>query len=461
MLLAAAYLHDLGMQINMNDIQNYPELSDILNKSGVTLKKLESEPTRLSFIRQWHHKFSYYMITKVLRTKLGLDDYRYVEEIALVAQGHRAVDIRSGEYKNRGSINVRLLSALLRLADSLDCDKDRVKIERLNVIDATLDDKMFWLSNYCIDKVDFIMNRYIKLLGRAPADLIKEMKFLFVKPIKDGLESLMDIFIEAGLFIGWAPSNIIEDEFTREVFLREKGLIDHIRNRCENIPAFLGFEPHLEEADEEQSPELPLVLNITPFYYTGIEEFRGISLKKWPENINYCEYLIYEEPIIITDEEPPEDEPLWTSDIVSVNNNDIQWPQLVTGKEYIYIVHLFEDETPFPHNSLKGKFWIIDNKVMESVKLFAKEIKERIAVTDEEMIFINGQKLAITGAYESALNLLQPLLNKELHWRVDLLIQISNIYKKINNALENLNWANESDRLDAEGRVRWIDDTYI
>ena len=119
-LLAAAYLHDTGMAFG------------VVERDGQTLVP--------KYIRDHHHEISAELVGKYSKESLNLlgqhDPIPFCDEVLKVIRGHRSiVDLNSDEYEDSmsgiRSIRLRLLAALLRLADELDIHRYRMK---LNVI---------------------------------------------------------------------------------------------------------------------------------------------------------------------------------------------------------------------------------------------------------------------------------------------------------------------------------------
>lgn len=132
-LLAAAYLHDIGMQD-----ENY-------------------EGGDLEEIRNNHHKLTRKLITERYAKQsdrsipLGFNDLvpvDIVDTIAAVAEAHRKTDLRDSQYNEfysgDGSIRPRFLAALLRLADELDIDYRRVNMQFLGLLDVSDLSRFHW-----------------------------------------------------------------------------------------------------------------------------------------------------------------------------------------------------------------------------------------------------------------------------------------------------------------------------
>jgi formylglycine-generating enzyme required for sulfatase activity len=186
-LLAAAYLHDIGMQ---NERYAGGDLEEI---------------------RAIHHEISAEMIYQAIEdpaeaVKLGLpDDPGLVEAIALVAKGHRKVDLNADEYDplthGNETIRLRLLAALLRFADELDIDHRRVNLDLLKVMRVPDDSKLHWWKCHYVSGVS-IEDGYIRVTYRFPKgrpDYEGLIVPLVEKDIREKLADLEEILWTGGV----------------------------------------------------------------------------------------------------------------------------------------------------------------------------------------------------------------------------------------------------------------------
>jgi len=177
-LLASAYLHDIGMQWEKGKYRD-DELA-----------------------RKDHHLLSYEMIVGSVEDPghypvLGVER-DYVYEIALVSKGHRQVDLYDSEYNDgvkRGEkIRLRLLAALLRLADELDIDERRVYIDLLKVADVPRDSRVHWWKCHYVSGVDIGTNGQITIQYHVPRqEYIEPLVRLVETDLRDKFEDLQDI----------------------------------------------------------------------------------------------------------------------------------------------------------------------------------------------------------------------------------------------------------------------------
>ena len=115
MLLAAAYLHDVGMASSFD--QNQSQNLDLI------------------YIRDNHHDLSAQILKKYsqeTKNLLGQHDYiLHCDDICKVIRGHRIVNLQSKEYDNTPYgikiVRLRLIASLFRLADELDIFRYRVR----------------------------------------------------------------------------------------------------------------------------------------------------------------------------------------------------------------------------------------------------------------------------------------------------------------------------------------------
>jgi len=136
-LLAAAYLHDIGMQDE------------------------RSAGSDLDEIRKRHHELTERIILQSMEQSgeaapLNIEDIPGIANvIALVAKAHREVDL-SQDRDYRGfphggtSIRPRLLAALLRVADELDIDHRRAPMAILDNMEASPASQLHWYKCYYV-----------------------------------------------------------------------------------------------------------------------------------------------------------------------------------------------------------------------------------------------------------------------------------------------------------------------
>ena len=181
-LLAAAYLHDIGMQ--------FPKYIGLPPKSKNDYTYEERE-----MVREKHHEISAKVILD-LSVSLGLGECkeRYPDFIAIVSKYHRKLPLDAEELEDTSiageTIRLRLLSALLRLADALDLTYKRVNLELLKQWDIPFESKMYWYMHYYVQSVDIDKNGCIKVLLGLPKKYKENNKIIgfFENKIKETIK---------------------------------------------------------------------------------------------------------------------------------------------------------------------------------------------------------------------------------------------------------------------------------
>ncbi len=445
-LLVAAHLHDVGTQIRKSDLLRFSGLDKLLSKSAMTRADLESETALLSFIRRWHHILTYFMITDLLRNYFGLDNCCYTEEIALVAQGHRKVDLTSEAYRRKGAIRVNLLAAFLRLADELDCDRNRVDLRRMRVLDLNPDNKFYWLGHHCIDRLD-IENHYIKLYGRVPVGFRKEFQLLYVVPLWKRYMEVLDILQREGYVIAWARSELVESLDITRRFEAEEGLLGYIREKANNIEDILDVPGHLSLYDETGPETGAADMEVAPFYFTSVETFDGIRIMKWPERACCCKILIVDDPLTLRGASFPTEEPLWESGTIK-RGDSAAWPRLVEEQEYGYLIVFYDTEdAEFVYLTWRGKFSLLDEKSSRGFRRLSKDMLENSRLSKGETNFVLGNLAARLGYYDAALKMLLPLIEIEGTLHLETAALVVSIYRAIEKEMETMGWYDEVARI--------------
>jgi hypothetical protein len=154
-LLAAANLHDIGMQNEKYAGGNIDEIRDA------------------------HHEQTAEMIYAVFEDPANAfsiplaGDPTVAEAVALVAKGHRRVELAAAEYDplvyGGETLRLRLLAALLRFGDELDIDHRRVDMEQLKLLALPTESLLYWWKCYYVSGVS-IQDEYIRIAYRFPQD---------------------------------------------------------------------------------------------------------------------------------------------------------------------------------------------------------------------------------------------------------------------------------------------------
>ncbi len=204
-LLSAAYLHDVGMLIPYQDDQEKVKSIQL---------SIDASYTHQDLIRADHHLRSGSYIKEHYKA-LGIDHVES-ECIRLISEGHRKVDLFSPIYEDTPisseTIRVRLLSALLRIADELDIDYRRAPENVYQILTKDMQMPSFsrlqWLRHHYTNGVIIDPHksgdkkaRLITIHTRYPT--INEGKQLtedlIIKPIKPKIKELEKIFLDHGL----------------------------------------------------------------------------------------------------------------------------------------------------------------------------------------------------------------------------------------------------------------------
>ena len=126
-LLMGAALHDVGMGVSETDFRIFarnipPLLAETEKNSGQSVEEL---------IRRFHHELSAEFIRKY-HDLFEIPSDRHTYSIAQVARGHREYDTLDVEefppaypLENGRTVNLSLITALVKLADGLDITSDR------------------------------------------------------------------------------------------------------------------------------------------------------------------------------------------------------------------------------------------------------------------------------------------------------------------------------------------------
>lgn len=184
-LLSAAYLHDIGMQII-------------------------KEETNLEKLREIHNEVTYtYILNSIDGSKeypdMGLiHDPTLTKYVAEVARAHRRVNIHnncSEQSTYQGDIiRPRVLGALLRLADALDIDRRRIIWERLKLAPISANTRYHWFCCYYVDGVE-VKNKGIRITYSLPPKSIynKLLVPIIQNNIKAAIQEVQEILYNHGV----------------------------------------------------------------------------------------------------------------------------------------------------------------------------------------------------------------------------------------------------------------------
>jgi hypothetical protein len=195
-LLAAAYLHNIGMQHN-------------------TFAESSFEEVRLEYgERTAEMIFAVFKDPKEAFPISLADDPAICEAVALVARGQGQVNLLSDEYDDLvsggGNLRLRLLAALLRFADALDIDHRRVDLERMKLVTLPAESRLRWWKCHYVGGVRIDDNEYIRIQYRFPSEKAADYERLIVPlveaDIRGLLASLEEVFRTGGIKVALGPS---------------------------------------------------------------------------------------------------------------------------------------------------------------------------------------------------------------------------------------------------------------
>ncbi len=205
-LLSAVYLHDVGMQCKFpDDVERAAKISE-LKKRPYTFQDL---------IRDEHHiRSGQYIKDTYKNLKL---DHVEAECIRLISEGHRQIKLESKEYDDQPigleRVRVRLLAALLRLADELDIAYTRAPETLLDILKNDMPDysRIQWLKHYYTSGILINTHQYangkkrtsIEVHCQYPNEDVgrKITEVLISKHIEETLNNVRIILLEHGLIL--------------------------------------------------------------------------------------------------------------------------------------------------------------------------------------------------------------------------------------------------------------------
>jgi len=216
-LLASAYLHDVGMQA--------PSYAGIDRPSGdYTINDKE-------IIREKHNEISAEIIKNSVsgepiimynnkKLRLGFELCpEYARFVAQVSKYHRILNLTTLDDSSISGENLKLtlLAALLRLGDELDADHRRVNLEILKLREIPLKSKLHWWGHYYVQSVSIEGGR-IKLYFRFPEMYKNEagVAALFRKrtcsSIRSQLDEVNNILFDNGIRLYPKPE-VVQTEY--------------------------------------------------------------------------------------------------------------------------------------------------------------------------------------------------------------------------------------------------------
>lgn len=231
-LIAASYLHDVGMQM--------PELAGLRKKENYTQEEKNQ-------IRAKHHLSSekYIMENQNIIDQLN----PFTEQIAIIARYHRedGNDISSLHNDNvHGKIvRIPLLAAILRLCDELDLDNRRVNFKSVDFVGLDPLTKMHWYSHEYVDSVFFNEDR-INLKLKNPYNfnkpiIVKVMLHNLVSNVQKRLDGVYRIMHNNKLFL-YPRLKIETPSVSERKLVLDDDLVDFVSKYEQGITYFYQKE---------------------------------------------------------------------------------------------------------------------------------------------------------------------------------------------------------------------------
>jgi len=220
-LYGGAYLHDIGM--HNEKAGESGRLAQVLKSEGRDWAKTGFED-RLEIIRRNHHEISADMVIASVRNgapPIGftLGDNDRPLEIAAICEAH-CVDTAAARYDSlmpkpeQPTMRLRLLTAILRLADILDEAHHRAIVAQAQTLDLSLESRMHWWRHYYTREVEIepVKNR-VTVVFRFPAskhdDYGKLIPALQMPWVEQEFERHRAVLAENGL--SWHLSWVVQE----------------------------------------------------------------------------------------------------------------------------------------------------------------------------------------------------------------------------------------------------------
>ncbi len=297
-LLSAAYLHDVGMQCKYSDD----------TEKAIKISESKRRPyTFQDLIRDEHHLRSRRYIKEHAKD-LKLDHIE-AECIGLISEGHRKTKLDTKEYDDSPigfkSIRIRLLTALLRLADELDISYTRAPETLFDILKNEMPDysRLQWLKHYYTSGVLFSSQEvngkkkiFIKIHCQYPNDDVgrKITEVLIYKPIEDTLKETREIFLEYGLNINLdivIKCNSDLCEIPRDIYDKHFGQKLRISMELPRTKSFVGRNKELKDLLSSLDKNVIIIEGIAGIGKTYIaakfaEELKDEYTIYWYENLS-------------------------------------------------------------------------------------------------------------------------------------------------------------------------------
>jgi hypothetical protein len=280
-LSAAVWLHDVGMMV---------------------AKDNEDE----NVTRKLHNIRSYEYIIRN-HQDLGLSQGDLYIPVARVAKAHRDIDLEDDKYNNytcfKDPIRLRLLSAILRIADALDVGNARApdEVREKLSMSFTKENEFHWIKHKYVSCTTSKIQEseqgqiclQLNIITHIPTEEYSKriIEPYVIAPIKEELKGVEYLFNQNGLFLEIKEINSIDDEITSclseeqwDIFEKFKVNIFRSSEEGHATDLFLG---KLGFNEDEQSIILFTVWNGKPIWETEASDiYSKFQIKQISEYMN-------------------------------------------------------------------------------------------------------------------------------------------------------------------------------
>ena len=155
LLLSSIYLHDIGIELSKIEvIKDFAIENDLI---------IDDDTDIPGFVRQYHPFLSSYLIKKDIEEEKRPLVYSGTKTlgrfIRLIVEAHGKDFLNNVDYKtyyyHNTEIRVDLLSILLCLADSFDCDDRRIDVTKFKYVELPEVSRVHWMKHYYVSSINF------------------------------------------------------------------------------------------------------------------------------------------------------------------------------------------------------------------------------------------------------------------------------------------------------------------
>jgi len=223
-LVAAIYLHDIGIQLYQNS-----SLQVFCTENSIDSSELANKDI---FVRKHHHGLSKFWILDSISNEPKhsisyTGDRELAPYVANICESH-GIDFElydeytASEAYNGEELRMGLLCTLLSLGDALDCDRRRIEYKKLKNQDVPLDSRVHWMKHHYVHSIQ-LSNGFLKIFYHFPkCSTSKEeavYKYYFQRQTKYWIEKCKEI---RGRFLFDTSISYDIDEDTRFDPYKEK-----------------------------------------------------------------------------------------------------------------------------------------------------------------------------------------------------------------------------------------------